>query len=226
MGCKKFPTFIGNDEFITKWNHILTDCSICLMTLILEQKQNTYGTIKQDLTQLQTDLSVHHSHSDYEKFGANLQKRLHILEAEIMTYKNLKFTRDKTDYDTNRFYFWPNSPDSHYKKCNFRHTSTHKSILKTPGKYKMKKVSFSSTDADSFDVETNVSPEYCSASFSPQARHLSQATEVFSREAPSSTQMGTYTDSQENRQRPYNKRKGYSQTSFLNSEEEGERCYT
>ncbi|OCT97461.1 hypothetical protein XELAEV_18009685mg [Xenopus laevis] len=213
LRIKKIPTFVGNDdEFVTKWNSILTDCSIRLMTLILEQKQSTYTTIKQDLTQLQTDLSQHHLHSEFEKFDVTLQKRMQTLEAEIMTNKNVKFTRDKHDYDINRVYYWPKSPNTSYIEHRTRYTSTpHKSILKPPNKYKTKKVSFSSTDVDSFDHETDVTSEYCSASpFSSQTRRHSQVAAVFSGEDPSSNQMGTFTNSNDNRQKPYNKKKKYS----------------
>ncbi|KAE8591827.1 hypothetical protein XENTR_v10018584 [Xenopus tropicalis] len=146
-----------------QWKKILSECSLRLMSLLVDKKCYIYEKLKTEISNLKESHTDLIEHSDYQKLSDNLTNKIEKLEKEIMDKKTHKFKRDKKDYDMNTIYNWSQSSSNPNRFYTYKNRgSVHKSILKTP---REKRVSFFGTDFDSYD--SNYESDSGGCSFSP-----------------------------------------------------------
>ncbi|OCT80155.1 hypothetical protein XELAEV_18026969mg [Xenopus laevis] len=100
LRIKKFPTSLSeNSMFMSHWNQTLTDCSLKLMDLIVEEKDLMYKMLKVDIKSIREDISTFKYWSEIDWFNSILQNKINKLKGEIMEKKTQTFSSDKKDYE-------------------------------------------------------------------------------------------------------------------------------
>ncbi|OCT70902.1 hypothetical protein XELAEV_18037827mg [Xenopus laevis] len=98
LRIKKFPTSLS-EEFMVKWNTVLSDCSLKLMGLIVEKKSGMHIELKKELDFLRIAVDAHKEHVDFMSLNKQMETKIKQLEADIMDIKTKKYNRDKDDYE-------------------------------------------------------------------------------------------------------------------------------
>ncbi|OCT86451.1 hypothetical protein XELAEV_18020135mg [Xenopus laevis] len=107
LRIKKFPMFAkGDTDFISRWNNILTKCSLELMSLIIHHKENTLVSLREEIKDKQKELSQCDKTQIFIDFYKELKNHLDVLEKTVSECKKRKFVRDKQDYDNDTVYLW------------------------------------------------------------------------------------------------------------------------
>lgn len=148
LRMKKIPTTQFDNDFTTKWNNILTDCSINLMELIVSKEEEAMIQIRNDIKATQSSLQQYLGLPEMQEWDTKLKANIMKLEADIVSMKKTKFQRDLNDYKQDCVYDW-----GKYQKS---HLNTPRSILKNQ-KYRKwqkvsRKVSFNSSALDESDL--------------------------------------------------------------------------
>ncbi|XP_075119258.1 uncharacterized protein LOC142194142 [Leptodactylus fuscus] len=148
LRINKFSTTVFNEEFKSKWERILSQCSLDLMNLIIQEEEVRMKEYKTELIKVKEDLVKFESSKTYLDLYPKIQAQMKDLEDNIIKTKKTKFVRDKHDYETGEVYRWRNPAEQH----------TPKSILKKGKKryhqyknFTPRKVSFSSSESDFLD---------------------------------------------------------------------------
>lgn len=107
LRIKKFPMFArGDNDFVTKWNNVLSKCSFELMTLIINHKKDALIDLREEIKLKQSDLSLCEKTISFTQLDKDLKHYLDTLEKSISEKKKRKFLRDKQDYDNDSVYVW------------------------------------------------------------------------------------------------------------------------
>ncbi|OCT77941.1 hypothetical protein XELAEV_18029038mg [Xenopus laevis] len=160
---------------MSSWNKILTDCSIRLMELMIEQKTKVHLEVKADSRQAEKEVEQFKDLTRFENLYDSIKRKVKKIEEEIMENKRNKFNRESLDYMKDQVYNWAQNRRE-WRKSN-KKGSTHRSILKdtsTP-----KKVSFSSADQDFLDSSLSGS-----SPISSQSNRGEKIKEVFVNDQP------------------------------------------
>lgn len=149
LRLKKTPTTVYTDTFTSKWNEILSTCSLSLMDLIVTHEMTKLQSLESEIIKIQDNLKVFADKEDFSTLQDNVMKNVDKLETNIMQIKKAKFQRDLDDYNKKQVYPWSKT----------RWMSTPKSILK--GKKQRKRrmdshVSFNSTEFDTQDASQSM----------------------------------------------------------------------
>lgn len=102
---KKTAMSIQTPEFKKRWDDILSDCSIKLMQLIVEDEEIQLKKIDNEIKELESSVKSDFASPNWEKWANTLSTNLKELEERIMSVKQ-KFERDLRDYDNNEIYTW------------------------------------------------------------------------------------------------------------------------
>lgn len=168
LRLKKIPTTSYSDAFITKWNDILSSCSLSLMDLIVTEEITKLQSLHAEIEKTQTNLNVYTDTEDFSSLQEKMTNNIAKLESTIMNLKKSKFQRDLEDYNKNQVYNWSKE----------RRMSTPKSIL-TNRRYRKRRnashVSFNSTELDAPD--TTQSDTEKSRSAKPNTRSASKTND-------------------------------------------------
>lgn len=96
---KKVLTAKYTDEFMEEWNKTLSECSLKLMGLIIQQEETQLKEINEEI-KVTTDAST----SEYVILEKKTEESLQKLEESVMATKRSKFSRDLNDYKNNKVY--------------------------------------------------------------------------------------------------------------------------
>lgn len=69
---------------MSKWNTVLTDCSLKPMKLIVEKRKSAHIKLKTDLDSLTIELSTFKEHSEYTSLNKQVETKIKQLETDII----------------------------------------------------------------------------------------------------------------------------------------------
>lgn len=89
---------------------MLSDCSIRLMKLLIQQEESTLSTLNTEITTMHDQLKEFENTSEYQTMYEKMLTNLKKLEDNVTSMKKAKFSRDVTDYHKNQVYNWKRTP--------------------------------------------------------------------------------------------------------------------
>lgn len=152
LRLKKAPTAKYTEEFTNKWNAILSDCSLKLMRLIIEQEELILKDIAEEIQITVTSLTPFEGNGDLAGLKAAMESNLLKLEDMITETKKSKFSRDNNDYKQNQVYTWKVNPYQSRQPRSILKRDQYKSSWKN--RTSSPRVSFSERSYDSASRNT------------------------------------------------------------------------
>ncbi|XP_073413388.1 uncharacterized protein [Dendrobates tinctorius] len=118
------PTlFSDSSDFCSKFEQIINKCSFDLMTLTLEHLHLGIAKCKEEISNIETQLSSSISTEDFNNLKTKINGVIDQHRRDTETRKRNKFARDTEDYEQNRVYKWRES----YNSGNFNAYSNYRS---------------------------------------------------------------------------------------------------
>lgn len=106
LRIKKVPSAKYSEDFIVKWNEILSECSLNLMRLLVEQEKTMLRDISVEIQTVVTALTPFQVSAEYTNLKTAMDDNLTKLEELITETKKEKFNCDNADYKSNQVYSW------------------------------------------------------------------------------------------------------------------------
>lgn len=107
LRLQKAPAFgLHNEEFCTRWCEILNKCSFDLMALVIKETTKQLETTKLEYERMEIQLGELVTKSKLTELKKELEHQRAELSKEIKMNKRVKFTRDMSDYQQSKVYFW------------------------------------------------------------------------------------------------------------------------
>ncbi|OCT75762.1 hypothetical protein XELAEV_18030949mg [Xenopus laevis] len=162
LRLKKYPTFAREDfDFANKWNDVLSKCSMEIMGLIINHKQQELSSTREGIKESQVHLTTLDKSPGFDRLDMKLKEYLLKLESSVSAQKKCKLKRDKMDNYNDMVYMW-NKP---------------KSILRNRSKNnnRNKSVSFSSVSSDSGEETSFCTEDIESTSLCSKRRNPTEA---------------------------------------------------
>lgn len=91
---------------MTKWNSILSECSIKLMKLIIQHEESVLTVLNTEMVTIQDQVKSFENTPEYAMLQEKMTTSLQKLEDYITNTKKVKFKRDILDYQKNQVYSW------------------------------------------------------------------------------------------------------------------------
>lgn len=92
LRLKKNPTFSMTPDCTTKWNSILSDCSLKLIQLMIANEQYKIGEINnKKIEKTKKTLDAYSTNSDFSDLQSKLNINLEEFEKNLMSIKKSKF---------------------------------------------------------------------------------------------------------------------------------------
>ncbi|XP_073418737.1 uncharacterized protein [Dendrobates tinctorius] len=118
------PTlFSESSDFCSRFEQIINKCSFDLITLTLEHLHLGIAKCKEEISNIETQLSSSISTEDFNNLKTKINGAIEQHRRDTETRKRNKFARDTDDYERNRVYKWRES----YSSGNFNSQSNYRS---------------------------------------------------------------------------------------------------
>lgn len=144
LRIKKLPTLIYSDAFLIDWNNTLSECSLSLMRLIIDQEALKLQELSKEMTDLKNTVSDLATDKPFMDQNEKLMATINKLEATIMQVKKNKYQRDMSDYQKNEVYLWRRNENGRTPRSILRQNNRKGSNYSV-----RRKVGFSDADTDS-----------------------------------------------------------------------------
>ncbi|OCT67205.1 hypothetical protein XELAEV_18038488mg [Xenopus laevis] len=102
----------GGQEFIDKWNNILSECSLKLMQLMIDESTRKILQINKQVALEKRTLEEKKEDKQFAELNENVKKDLIKIQQEIKIQKKRKFIRDTDDYKKGQVYALQESQNS------------------------------------------------------------------------------------------------------------------
>lgn len=148
LRIKKHPTTLYGDEFVEKWNSILTSCSKKLMELIISFENTALSEIRNEIKTLQGEIVPLAECVTFKEMDTKIKNNIAKLETTIAEIKKSKYMRDLQDYKSDTVYTW-------FKRDRI---NTPRSILKRSDRQRgaaAGRVNFDSTEPETSDTASD-----------------------------------------------------------------------
>lgn len=106
LRLKKVPTFVYSEDFLSKWNELLSDCSLKIIELIVQAEKMRLIEIEKEIADLKIEVQQHLEQKQYEDLVSSIQEKVNKYEKDIAQVKTKKLQRDSQDYDLGQIYNW------------------------------------------------------------------------------------------------------------------------
>ncbi|OCT89896.1 hypothetical protein XELAEV_18018510mg [Xenopus laevis] len=108
LRLKKSPSFnlkkSGGQEFLDKWNSILSDCSPKLMQLMIVENTKNITQINKQVEEERSKLEENKEDNQFSALNDKIKSELMKIQQEIKIRKKKKFLRDTEDYKKGQVY--------------------------------------------------------------------------------------------------------------------------
>ncbi|XP_077111244.1 uncharacterized protein LOC143767108 [Ranitomeya variabilis] len=113
LRCNLHPTLFSDiPEYCEKYKRILNKCSLDIIILTIEFLQKAIIETKQNIQNIETQLSSTLSSTEWSTLKTKTEKTLAEHQKVLQERKRAKFQRDTDDYANNRVYKWTDSSTS------------------------------------------------------------------------------------------------------------------
>lgn len=106
LRLKKVPTFVYSEEFLIRWNDLLSDCSLKLIELIVQTEKMRLKEIEREILDMKVEIQQQLEQQPYEEILTSIQDKVNKYEKDIAQVKTKKLQRDSNDYDQGQVYNW------------------------------------------------------------------------------------------------------------------------
>ncbi|OCT91315.1 hypothetical protein XELAEV_18014366mg, partial [Xenopus laevis] len=94
----------GGQEFVDKWNNILSECSFKLMQLMIDESTRNILLVNKQVEIEKLALEEKREDKQFNELNENVKKELIKIQQEIKIRKKRKFIRDTEDYKKGQIY--------------------------------------------------------------------------------------------------------------------------
>lgn len=106
LRINKSATSLQTPDLKKQWEDILSECSIKLMKLLIEDENHQLILIQEEINKLEVTVKTQLVFSEWEKWQNTVSDNLKKMEENIIMTKQSKFERDLHDYSNNEVYSW------------------------------------------------------------------------------------------------------------------------